>query len=82
MLPVANTADVGAGFSTPSVVGDALYLMQAAAASRTRVVQARSVTDGRLLWSTRIGKVGNPDQKPSYPGSRSTPTTFDEQRML
>src|SRR5262249_9560696 len=26
------------------------------------------------IWSTTIGKVGNPEQQPSYPAARSTPT--------
>src|SRR4029079_9131534 len=25
-------------------------------------------------WSTHVGKVGNPQQQPSYPAARSTPT--------
>jgi outer membrane protein assembly factor BamB len=37
-------------------------------------VQALSAKDGRPLWTTPIGKVGNPDQKPNYPAARSTPT--------
>jgi outer membrane protein assembly factor BamB len=37
-------------------------------------VTALDVKDGKQVWSTRIGKVGNPDQKPNYPGARSTPT--------
>src|SRR5207249_4427234 len=38
------------------------------------LIQARNVKDGSLVWSTRLGKVGNPDQQPSYPAARSTPT--------
>jgi outer membrane protein assembly factor BamB len=38
------------------------------------LVTAIDAKDGRPLWSTRIGKVGNPDQNPSYPAARSTPT--------
>src|SRR5436309_10650583 len=37
-------------------------------------VTARDAKDGSRLWSTRIGKVGNPDQQPKYPAARSTPT--------
>jgi outer membrane protein assembly factor BamB len=37
-------------------------------------VQALSVEDGKALWTTRLGKVGNPDMEPSYPMARSTPT--------
>jgi outer membrane protein assembly factor BamB len=37
-------------------------------------VHALSVQDGKQVWSTRLGNVGNPDQQPPYPMSRSTPT--------
>jgi len=38
------------------------------------LVRAYSIDDGAELWTTRIGKVGNPDQQPPYAASRSTPT--------
>jgi outer membrane protein assembly factor BamB len=37
-------------------------------------VQARAVADGKVIWTAPVGKVGNPNQRPPYPGSRSTPT--------
>jgi outer membrane protein assembly factor BamB len=37
-------------------------------------VESLDAKDGRQLWSTRIGAVGNPDQRPNYPAARSTPT--------
>jgi len=64
---------VGFGFSTPSVVGDHLYLLSSEGTS-DEFVQARRVKDGSQVWSRRIGKVGSPKQQPSYPGARSTPT--------
>src|SRR5581483_10836266 len=30
--------------------------------------------DGKPLWTTRVGNVGNPEQEPPYPKARSTPT--------
>jgi outer membrane protein assembly factor BamB len=33
-----------------------------------------SVEDGKPVWTTRLGKVGNPDMQPSYPKARSTPS--------
>jgi outer membrane protein assembly factor BamB len=65
--------DIGEGFSGPSVVGTRLYLVSSRGLDN-EFVQARSVQDGALLWSTRLGKVGNPDQDPNYPKARSTPT--------
>jgi outer membrane protein assembly factor BamB len=37
-------------------------------------VQALSTADGKVIWTTRVGNVGNPDQNPQYPKARSTPT--------
>ncbi len=68
-----SVSDLGAGYSTPAVVGDRLYLL-GNEGLENEFVQARSATDGRRLWSVRIGKVGNPKQEPNYPGARSTPT--------
>ena len=64
---------VGDGFSTPAVVGDRLYIV-ANEGMQNELVKAFNVADGTLAWSTRIGRVGNPDQQPAYPGARSTPT--------
>jgi outer membrane protein assembly factor BamB len=64
--------DIGFGYSTPSVVGDRLYLLSNR--KNDEFVQAHSTKDGSQIWSVQIGKVGNPEQNPSYPGARSTPT--------
>jgi outer membrane protein assembly factor BamB len=37
-------------------------------------VNALNASDGKVVWSVRIGKVGNPDQNPNFPAARSTPT--------
>lgn len=41
-------------------------------------VQALAVEDGKAIWTTRIGNVGNPKQNPSYPAASSTPTIDGE----
>lgn len=64
---------IGGGYSTPSVVGDRLYVL-GSEGRNDEFVRALNTEDGSVVWSTRIGKVGLPDQKPPYPGSRSTPT--------
>lgn len=69
--------DIGAGYSTPSVVGDRLYLLSNEGIDNEFVL-ALAVKDGRKIWSHRIGKVGNPDQQPNYPAARSTPTVEGE----
>jgi outer membrane protein assembly factor BamB len=65
--------DIGRGYSTPSVVSDKLYLL-ANEGLDNEFVEALSVKDGKRLWSTRLGKVGSPDQQPNFPAARSTPT--------
>ena len=54
-------------------MGDRLYL-QTNQGTSDELVEARATADGQKVWSTRIGKVGNPDQRPNYPAARSTPT--------
>jgi len=65
--------DIGDGYATPAVVGARIYLLSNRGLDN-ELVQALSVEDGKPLWSTAIGKVGNPDQQPPYPTTRSTPT--------
>jgi outer membrane protein assembly factor BamB len=64
---------IGGGYSTPSVVGNRIYLM-GNKGLQDEFVKALDATNGKEVWSTRVGEVGNPKQMPSYPGSRSTPT--------
>ncbi|MBM3811703.1 MAG: polyvinylalcohol dehydrogenase [Acidimicrobiia bacterium] len=64
---------IGDGYATPAVAGSRLLLLSSRGVE-DESVQAFSVNDGKLLWSTRLGKVGAPDQQPSYPMARSTPT--------
>src|SRR6185436_4178698 len=68
-----QVTDLDDGYSTPSVVGDRLYV-QSSKGIDDEFVQARDVKDGKQHLSVRIGKVGKPKQVPSYPGARSTPT--------
>jgi len=65
--------DIGDGFSTPAVVGTRIYLMSNRG-MENEFVQALSIQDGKPIWTTRIGNVGNPNQNPPYPKARSTPT--------
>lgn len=65
--------NLGDGFSTPAVVDDRIYLVSNTGLD-DEFVQALDVATGKQVWSRRIGKVGEPDQQPSYPSARSTPT--------
>ncbi len=65
--------DLGDGYSTPVVVGSRLYMMSNRGLDN-EYVQAISTADGKVMWTTRVGNVGNPKQNPNYPKARSTPT--------
>jgi outer membrane protein assembly factor BamB len=64
--------DIGDGYSTPVVVGNRIYLMSNRG-MENEFVQALSTQDGRPVWTTRVGNVGNP-QDFLYAKARSTPT--------
>ena len=64
---------IGDGYSTPAVVGDRIYLLSNEGLEN-EFIQALDTADGHQIWQTRLGKVGNPEQQPSYPAARSTPT--------
>jgi len=64
---------IGSGFSTPAVVGARLYLLANEGLDK-EFVEALATRDGSRIWRTDLGKVGNPNQKPSFPAARSTPT--------
>lgn len=67
-----QVGDVGGGYSTPAVVGKRLYLLGNEGMDN-EFVQATDVGDGKQIWRVKLGKVG-PNDRPPYPGSRSTPT--------
>lgn len=65
--------DIGDGYSTPVVVGNRIYLMSNRG-MENEFVAALSTQDGKVIWTSRVGNVGNPNQNPPYPKARSTPT--------
>lgn len=69
--------DLGDGYSTPSVARGRLYVI-ANRGLDDEYVKALATKNGKELWSSRLGKVGNPQQQPSYPAARSTPTVDGE----
>lgn len=64
---------LGDGYSTPAIAGGRIFLINNDTLE-DEYVQALSIKDGSQLWRRTLGKVGKPDQRPSYPGARSTPT--------
>ena len=67
-----QTKNLGSGYSTPSVVGEQLFVISNQGNEKEEVI-ALSTINGNKLWSTTIGKVGT-NQGPQYPGARATPT--------
>jgi len=65
--------DIDEGYGAPAVVGERVYLISIKGLEN-EFVQALSVKDGKQIWATSLGKVGNPNQQPPYPKARSTPT--------
>ena len=65
--------DIGDGYSTPVVVGSRIYVMSNRG-MENEFVQALSTKDGQVIWTTRVGNVGLPNQEPPYAKARSTPT--------
>jgi outer membrane protein assembly factor BamB len=68
--------DIGDGYSTPSVVGPRIYLLSNRG-MENEFVQALSTQEGKPIWSTRVGNVGNPSDF-LYAKARSTPTVDGE----
>src|SRR5262245_40284083 len=66
-----SNKEIGGGYSTPSVVGDRVYLM--GDKEGQEAVIALDARTGHRVWSTTAGKVG-PNRMMPYPGTRSTPT--------
>jgi outer membrane protein assembly factor BamB len=66
-------SDIGDGYGAPAVAGERIYLLSNTGLE-DEFVQALSVKDGKRIWSTSLGKVGDPNQVPPYPKARSTPT--------
>jgi outer membrane protein assembly factor BamB len=66
---------VGGGYSTPSIVGDRVYLM--GDKNDQEYLMALDAKTGKQVWSTAIGKIGPNPKGMSYPGPRSTPTVDD-----
>src|SRR5262245_59303023 len=65
--------DIGDGYATPAVAGSRVYVLSNRGMDN-EFVQALSADDGKQIWTTKLGGVGNPNQQPAYPMARSTPT--------
>jgi outer membrane protein assembly factor BamB len=70
-----KVADLGGGYSTPSVAGGRIFLI--CERDNSEFAVALNEKDGKELWATKLGKVG-PNTISPYPGPRSTPTVDGE----
>jgi outer membrane protein assembly factor BamB len=70
-----KAADIGNGYSTPSVAAGRIYLLSNRGNDEFAVILDEK--SGKQLRSIPIGKVGK-NFGPQYPGSRSTPTVDGE----
>jgi outer membrane protein assembly factor BamB len=68
---VWQVKEIGAGYSAPAIAANRIYLL-ANDGLTNEFVQALDIQNGKRIWSTRLGNVGNPEQKPTYPAARST----------
>jgi outer membrane protein assembly factor BamB len=71
-----QSKDLGQGYGSPSVVGDRLYVLGSKGMDN-EFVQGLNVADGKSVWTTKIGNVGE-NRMANYPGARSTPTIDGE----
>src|SRR5215471_2403337 len=71
-----KNSEVGGGYSTPSVVGDRVYLMGDKNDQEYLIVL--DATTGKQVWSVAVGKIGPNPKQLNYPGPRSTPTVDGE----
>lgn len=69
--------DLGDGYGSPSIADGVIYLVVNEGLEKESVI-ALDDRDRKQLWSTQIGKVGEPDQRPNYPAARSTPTVVGD----
>lgn len=76
---VWKVLDITQGYSSPTIVGDRIYLV-GNKGIESESVFALSAKDGSTIWSQPIGKVGKPKQDPNYPAARST-VTVDGDRL-
>jgi outer membrane protein assembly factor BamB len=65
--------DMGFGYGSVAVAGGRVFLI-GNRGMEEEFVAALDAKDGRPIWTTKIGKVGIPNQYPKVAGARSTPT--------
>jgi outer membrane protein assembly factor BamB len=72
---VWKATGLGIGYSTIAVVGNRIYTI--GEDSEVSSVVALNTTDGKKVWSAKLGKAGAPGM-PAFEGPRATPTVEDD----
>ncbi|HZO56837.1 MAG TPA: PQQ-binding-like beta-propeller repeat protein [Bryobacteraceae bacterium] len=72
-----HVTGIGDGYGAPAVARGRIYVL-ANRGMDEEFVKALSADDGKTLWTTKLGAVGNPNQQPPYPMARSTPSIDGE----
>lgn len=67
-----QSKELGQGYGSPAIVGDRIYVCGSQGMD-DEFVQVLSAGDGKQIWKSRIGNVGE-NRMANYPGARSTPT--------
>src|SRR5579862_6161306 len=68
-----KTTGIGTGYSSVTVLGDRLYTLGDIGAVSN--IQAINTSDGKILWTTPIGKTNDEDKSKQWDGNRASPAT-------
>lgn len=68
----------GKGYSSPTLVGDRLYITGLSEDGKNEVLTAFSATDGKQLWQTAYGTAWDK----TYPENRTTPTVVGDRMYV
>src|SRR3954466_15255057 len=60
-----QSTELGQGYGSPAVIGEKLYVM-GSKGMEDEFVQSLNVADGKTVWTSRIGKVGE-NRMANYP---------------
>ncbi len=74
---VWQASNSGNGYGAPAVANGRLYVT-GNDGLENEFIKSFDAASGKELWTTRIGEVGNPRQRPNFPAARSTPTVDGE----
>jgi outer membrane protein assembly factor BamB len=77
---VWRSAGAGRGYASLAIVGDRIFTLgdgPSTASDADEYLSCFDRTTGKPIWHTKTGEAYNENKKPSWNGSRSTPTISD-----